>query len=159
MRILARPVQAKKPRSVLAAQVAYLYAGLIVLMVVAQLFSFDGFLGVLATYKLPFTVFSAYMIGALLVSSSVFALPFLLRMTVSEAFRAFSMVCSWLVAIIWILLVGWLASAAPPVETVGFLGDISLVPGWWMIFVALMLGILAVWSSWGLWPGKRRAAK
>lgn len=154
MSIFTQPVKANKPKTDLSAKMAILFAGILTIMTLAQLFTFEDFLLVLASYNLPFSAASSYFIGALLVSMGVFSLPFLLRMTVSHAFRWFSMICSWVVVAVWLKLVLWLAIVSPGVETVGFLGSLTQAPGWWALLFVVALVILAAWSSWGLWPAK-----
>lgn len=155
MSIFAQAERAIKPRTHHSGQMALLYAALIVLMVVAQLFTFDGFLTVLASFELPFGTSATYTIGAVLVAAEVFSLPFLLRMTLSRPFRWFSMICSWFVAGIWLFLTSWLLFMNIPVETVGFLGTVSLIPGPWTVLLSIAFAIIAAWTSWGLWPGRR----
>ena len=57
----------------------------------------------------------------------------------------------------------WLAITGPAVSSIGFLGAVvTLEPGLWTVFIALAFGILALWATWGLWPGlfrKKRAKK
>lgn len=159
MSIFAEPTVARTPRSKQSSQMAVLYAGFITLMLVAQLFTFDEFLILLGTFAFPFTIATAYIIGALLVTVELFALPFLLRMTVSHAFRWVSMVCAWFVSGLWLFLSVWAVTRVPSVESIGFLGSLPLTPGWWAVMVSLSFIILATWSSWGLWPGRRTDTK
>lgn len=157
MSILATPTPAPKPRSKDVPRIAFLYALIILAMVVTQLFTFDTFLELIASFGLPFGEQFTYFTGALIVITEVFALPFLLRMPLSKAFRWVSMVCSWIVSLIWIKLTMWIVITEQPVDNVGFLGTlVGLIPGWWAIFVAISLAILAGWASWGMWPGKRK---
>ncbi len=133
------------------------YAILLVVLVVAQLFTFDKFLPFLDTLGLPGGTRMAYFLGALVVSAEVFALPFLLRMPISRAFRWFSMFCGWLVAAIWVKLSFFIVFSDSSFDNVGYLGTlVKLTPGWWAIFFSLALVVLTIWASWGLWPGKRK---
>lgn len=134
-------------------RVAILYAVILVVMAVAQLFTFDEFLKLVTSFGLPGGIRSAYFLGSFLVVTEVFAIPFLLRMHLSTAFRWLSMICGWLVPIIWTILTVWIVMHDMGVSNVGFLGTtISLTPGWWAIFISIALGILAAWASWGMWP-------
>lgn len=136
---------------------AIAYAVVLGAMAVTQLFTFEHFLELIATFALPIGGELTYLTGALIVVTEIFALPFLLRMPLSKAFRWVSMVCSWLAPLIWITLTLWLVITEPLVDNVGLLGTIvGLLPGWWAVLVAVSLGILAAWASWGLWPGKRK---
>lgn len=134
-----------------------LLAILLLVMVVAQLFTFDHFLELLVTFSLPFGSATVPFVAAALVITEVFALPFLLRMPLSPAFRWVSMVSGWLATLLWVKLTFWVVVTEPLIESVGFLGTlVPLIPGWWAIFVALSLVILSGWASWGMWPGKRK---
>ena len=70
----------------------------------------------------------------------------------------------WLVPAVWLYIGLWLNLTVQAVDNAGILGaSVTLVPGWWVVFVSLALGVLAAWSAWGLWPSsvaarvKRRA--
>lgn len=133
-----------------------LYAVILVIFAVGQLFTFDKFIELVPSFQLPLGEVLQFAVAPLLVMAEVLALPFLLRMTLSPAFRWLSMVCGWLVAGLWTGISTWVVITRPAVDTIGYLGTIGeLTPGWWALFVPIALAILAVWSSWGLWPGKR----
>lgn len=133
--------------------ISLLYAVLLVVMAVAQLYTFDTFIELVANFNLPLGEAFAFAIAPLLVVFEVFALPFLLRMKLSPAFRVVSMVCGWLVALMWLFISLWLVTTYQPVETVGFLGTVgTLAPGWWAVLISASFGVLAFWTSWGMWP-------
>lgn len=156
MSIFVKATSAPVPKSPQVKQVAILYALLIVVMAVAQLFTFDTFIELTLSFSLPLAGVLVYLVAPLLVVCEVFALPFLLRMSISPAFRVVSMVCGWLVALKWLFITLWLLFTRQSVETVGFLGTIGdLSPGWWAVLFSISLGILAIWSSWGMWPISR----
>lgn len=157
MSIFVSPTPAPKSRTKDIQKIALLYAGILVVMVVAQLFSFEEFLAVVASFGYPGGESVAYLLAAFLVSAEVFALPFLLRMSLSTAFRWVSMVSGWLVATIWLVTSAWIVQTNAVVESIGFLGaTIPITPGWWAVFMSLSFGILATWASWGMWPGKKQ---
>ena len=156
MSIFVKSVPAQEPRSSESKKIAILYACILVVMAVTQLFTFDDFLVYFQSFGLPLSTELTYALLPTLIVAEVFAIPFLLRMRLSPAFRCVSMFFGWLVAVIWILLTFWLASTATQVSTVGFLGTlVDLTPGWWAVFISLSFAVLVAWSSWGLWPGKR----
>lgn len=129
------------------------YAVLLVVMVVAQLFTFESFLELIGSFGLPGGLVTAYVVGAVLIAAQVFALPFLLRMSLSPAFRMLSLLLAGLVADIWLVLTLWLAITQPAVTNVGFLGTVvEVMPGWWAVCIAVAFGILATWAAWGMWP-------
>jgi len=153
MSILVMAHPALKPRTEASRKISLLFAGVLVVMVVAQLFTFEDFLKTIEMMNLPFGMALSFALGPLIVVSEVFALPFLLRMQLSIAFRYLSMFLSWLAVAVWLCITVWLAVSYVPVETVGFLGSVvNLAPGWWSVCISIALVILATWSSWGLWP-------
>lgn len=146
----------KLPRTKDAGTIALFYAAVLVVLVTAQLFSFEKFIPLIETFALP-GMHTGRFIAVALVVCGVFALPFLLGMKLSEGMRWFSMVAGWIVPAVWLVLSLWFNITQPAVPNAGFLGtSIELEPGWWTVFVAIGLGILAAWSSWGRWPGRRQ---
>ncbi len=157
MSVFPRSQPALAPRSKAATQAALLYAVILVVMALGQLFTFEKFLDLMVSFQLPFGTGSAYTVASLLVACEVFAVPFLLRMQLSPAFRVFSMVLGWVAAVLWLGMTFWLVLTSHAATTVGFLGSVGdLTPGWWAVFVSLSYGILAAWASWGLWPFARK---
>jgi hypothetical protein len=134
-------------------QISLFYAVVLGAMALAQLYTFEEFTGLVFDFNLPFPDSLSYALVPLLIIFEVFALPFLLRMRVSPAFRVLSMVCGWLVAATWLFITLWLVITNQQVTSVGFLGTVAeLIPGAWAVFFSLALGILAYWVSWGMWP-------
>lgn len=157
MSFLRKPTPAPTPKTKDVKRIAIFYALLLVILAVAQLFTFEHFLQLLATFGFPGGDQFAYFLGAFIVTVEVFALPFLLRMPLSPAFRIFSMICGWLAAAVWLKIALWLALTETAVDTVGFLGTVTdLMPGWWAVFIGFALLILTTWASWGMWPGKSK---
>lgn len=160
MSILRTPTPAPVPKTKDVKRIATFYAAILVIMAVAQLFTFESFLQLVVSFDLPGGPQVAYYTAASLIVVEVFALPFLLRMPLSPAFRWVSLVCGWLVAVKWLIVTVWLAVQDNAVSTIGFLGTVvDMMPGWWAIFISITFGILAGWASWGMWPrhtGKRR---
>lgn len=143
--------------------VSMLLAVIILVMVVAQLFSYDKFIPLLEAFLLPIGEVGIRVLGALIVITEVLALPFLLRMRLSPAMRFMSMVSGWVALTIWLILQillnshRFLAIGATPTSNAGLLGaSVSVTVGWWSVFVMAALIVLAVWSAWGMWPGKQR---
>jgi len=160
MSIFVKPVPAPTSKTKDSQRVALFYAGILVIMAVAQLFSFEDFLKLITDFGFPGGAQFAYFLAAYLVTVEVFALPFLLRMPLSVAFRWLSMVAGWLVAFIWAVITVWLALYDGTVNNVGFLGTvIETIPGWWALCLSLALGILAAWASWGMWPCQQRVKR
>jgi hypothetical protein len=141
------------PKTANVKQISTLYAAILTIFVVAQLFTFEDFITLIQSYSLSGGLTFAYFLSSFIVVIEIFALPFLLRMRVSPLFRSMSMVCGWLAAALWLKLGLWLVFTDNTVNNVGFLGTVvQLTPGWWNVLFSLALGILAVWASWGMWP-------
>jgi hypothetical protein len=137
-------------------QIAVVYAVILVAFALAQLYTFDEFIGLIPSLGLPLGEVMIYALVPTIVAAEVFALPFLLRMKLSIGFRWFSMAMGWLVAALWLFIALSVVTRGVEATTIGFLGTVvDLVPGWWAVAVALGLAILTIWASWGLWPAKR----
>ncbi|HWT39813.1 MAG TPA: hypothetical protein VN081_00875 [Dongiaceae bacterium] len=155
MSFLPHPTPAPIPKTPAAKQIGILYTILLTAMAVGQLFNFPAFVVLFNSFAFPFPGWFNAMLPAFLIASEVFAIPFLLRMQLSPAFRWFSLFLGFLTAIIWLFVALWVITYYPLAKTIGFLGtDVHLVPGWWAVCMSLAFGILAVWAAWGLWPGK-----
>lgn len=157
MSIFVQATDAGKPKTKNVRTIALLYALIIIAFVVSQLFTFEAFMVLLASFGLPGGASAAHVLAAVFVITEVFALPFLLRMRLSPAMRVVSMVCGWLVALKWLALSLWVVLSVNAISNIGFLGDVvRLTPGWWTVFFSAALGILAAWASWGMWPVTRK---
>lgn len=157
MRFFVTPTLAQKPRTKESWQISLLYAGILLVFAVTQLFTFDTFLTFIYDLNSPLPAQGAIALPAVIVVCEVLALPFMLRMTLSPAFRFISMGCSWLVAGLWLFVSVWVIQYGFTSGSIGFLGTlVKLTPGYWAVAIALALGVLSAWSSWGLWPGKRK---
>ena len=153
MSFFRQPTPAPTPKSKDVSRISTFYAAILVVMVVAQLFTFEAFLELFANFGMPGGVVTGYALASVLVAAEVFALPFLLRMSLSPAFRWFSLVCAGLVSDIWLFVTIWILVVGADVATVGFLGTVvDTMPGWWAVFISLAFGILALWAAWGMWP-------
>jgi len=145
------------PKSSRAVRVALLYASVLVVFAVAQLFSFEKFLPLVRDFALPGGRPVAYFLAAFIVILEVFALPYLLRMQLSLTMRLLSMVMGWLVPLLWVGIALWLTLTGSTVTNIGFFGDVIVYsPGWLSVAVGLVLGGMAVCVSRGMWPIARR---
>lgn len=150
----AQITAAPEPRTKDSKKVAIFFAGVITVMLVAQLFTFED---VLVLFGDTFGQTQGQIIAALIVTIELFALPFLLRMQVSKAFRWVSLVCAGLVGVLWVVIAGWTVSMQPGAPSVGFLGSFDpLGAGLWAVFVAFALTVLGAWSIYGLWPLQKK---
>ena len=144
---------ATAPKTSNSKTIAIAYAVLLTVFAFTQLFWFEKFPALFESFG--FEPVLAVLTAALIVSLEVLAIPFLLRMRLSHAFRCLSMVCGWLVAIFWTSISLYVMISNTSASTVGFLGsEIPVTPGWWAVFMSLAILIMAIWASWGLWPAK-----
>jgi hypothetical protein len=113
--------------------VALAVAAVIVVMVTTQLVRFDTFVPILAhIFVTPTSLF----VGAGMVTVEVFALPFLLAMSLSPLARWTSMACAWGVAIGWTTL----GALSLPAHQVGYVGTFAaLRPGLWGVVFGVIL--------------------
>ena len=152
-KIIARP--APMPKTEDSKKIAWVYAGVLLVMVVLQIFNFKEFVDVFIGFW-PHHQTAGAVLAGVVAFSEVFAIPFLLRMKLSNGFRVFSMFLSWLVPAIWLFIAISLAGSAT-VKNVGVLGsEITVTPGLWVVFIITALALLSVWASWGLWPMPHR---
>jgi len=153
MSLLPIAIIAPAAKTAASRWVALVYAAILTVMAVAQLYSFDDFLVLAKTFGDISGVGGAYFVAAFLVTSEVLAIPFLLRMSLSPAFRWVSMILGWIVAATWLKVTIWLALQGAGTGNVGFLGTVvTVTPSWWAVLMSLALVALAAWSAWGLWP-------
>ena len=153
----AQATRPPRPKNLRAVRVALLYAAVLVVFAVAQLFSFEKFLPLVRDFALPGGRPLAYFLAAFIVIAEVFALPFLLRMQLSVAMRLLSMAMGWLVALLWLAIALWLTLTSSTVTNIGFFGGaVAFAPDWLAVAVGLVLGGMAVCVSRGMWPIIRR---
>ena len=138
------------------AKIALLYAIILIIMVVGQLFSFEKFIPLIESFSLPGGYGTATLVASVVVIAEIFALPFLLRMRLSPAMCVVSMACGWIVAVGWLKLTIWANVTANSLDNIGILGaSIDLPVGWWAVLFSLALLVLSVWTAWGMWPVKK----
>lgn len=154
MRFTVKAKPAPKPISKDASKIALIYAGILVVMAVAQLFTFEDFPVVISSYWLPgIGQEAAHFLAAFIVVIEVFSLPFLLRLKISTAMRVFSMILGWITSVFWLFIALWLQITVNSVASLGILGATIDVPaGWWAVAMTFGLMILSIWSSFGMWP-------
>ncbi|MNQ27624.1 hypothetical protein D3C85_408840 [compost metagenome] len=159
MRFFVTASSAPKPKSAYMPLVALVFAAIILSMAVAQLFHFEDFVPLLESYGLPGGIVSAHLFASCIVVLEVAALPFLLRMPLSPAMRFVSMVSGWLVVVLWLAVQVYLKVNGISLDNSGLLGTVVETNVSWMtVFGLLLLGVLAAWISWGMWPLAHRKA-
>ncbi len=138
--------------------VAWVYVALLVIMIVGQLVAFEGFLPLIsADYFAGQPYGEAALIGGLIVLTEVFAIPYLLRMTLSPLMRWFSLICSLFASAIWAKLVLLSVLGKEYVFNYGLFGSkVPLHSSAVAVVFSLILLVLAVISAWGLWPIRKK---
>lgn len=149
------PPESKTKDSALAAQV---YAGIVIVMVAAWLLGFNHFVVALDSYDLPVSN-NGLSAAIYLACAGILAVPFLLGMKLSPAMRIVSMLAGWATAVSWFGLSVWSTVFADRIDSVALIAPaFNLPPGWWMVILAAGICMLSAWSSWGLWPHRRRVS-
>lgn len=157
---MTKAKNAPQPRTKNIGIIAQFFAALLLVMAIGQLFSFEKFIPLLQEFNFPGGDPTALFVATVVVTSEIFALPFLLRMKLSPLMRIVSMICGWVAVSAWLKLTLWAIMTKPNVDTVGLLGaSVDLPVGWWSVLVSLALIVLAVWTTWGLWPYVKQSHK
>lgn len=159
MSFLVQPTDAPIPKTTNIRAVSLLLAAILIVMAVAQLFTFEDYSDVIAGVTGLSAVF-ATIVSAMIVVFEVAALPFLLSMRLSVLGRVVSMLGGWLTAVGWSSIALYSNSAMGSVSNSGILGATMPLPnGWWMTFFFAGVTVLVIWSSWGMWPLTRSLKK
>jgi hypothetical protein len=152
MSFFVQPTDAPTPKTANIRIVSLLLAAIFMVMVVAQLFTFEDYGDVIAGIT-GLSIAPATIVSAMIVIFEVAALPFLFSMRLSVLGRIVSMLSGWLAAVGWFLIVLYANVTMGSVSNSGVLGATVPVPsGWWMTFFFMGVIVLVVWSSWGMWP-------
>ncbi len=157
MSFFVQPTPPPTPRTKHIRTISLAFASVLVVMAVAQLFTFEKFPDVISGWWLPGGEVGAQLFAGLLVTFEVIALPFLLSMRLSLAMRILSMVAGWVVVATWLVIVLWQNMTMNVIANSGLLGaTVPLSVGWWSVLCFMGLGIVALWASWGMGPlGKK----
>lgn len=150
MSIFVEAIDPPKDKQPYIKRLAWVLAGVFLVMAVAQLFAFEKFVPLVESFWLPGGKPIAYLVTAVIVISEVFALPYLLGMRLSVAMRWVSKAFAFVALGIWLFISIWLNVTVNAVSNIGLLGTkLSLPVGWWAVFLILALIILATWVAWG----------
>jgi hypothetical protein len=149
-----------KPSTKSSGFVAYLYAFILIVMALSQLFAFDKYINHFESFNLPGGLLFAHVLPSVIVTVEVLAVPFLLRIHLSELMKVISMMLGWVVGFIWLQLSLLLVLKPNSVENIGIFGTkVTVTPSWWVVFFSVLLLIMSIWASWGLWPIKISSRK
>lgn len=151
-----KAVPAAPPKTKDSQKVA-LFLGIILgVMAFCQLITLPKFIGIIYDFNFLPTYYDASAFAATLIILQILAVPFLLRLKLSNGFRATSMIMGWLAVSVWVLLSLWMwLSPGIITDQSGLLGGVlPLVSGPWTVSFVGILAVAMAWSSWGLWPLK-----
>jgi hypothetical protein len=153
MSFFVHATEAKQVKSKNAQIAGIVVVAFLIIMVVAQLFTYEKFADVIRGLQLPIADELAPVVAALIVTLEVAMLPFLLRMRLSPLARIVSMVAGWAVLLFWLVLSFWVTVTFNIAPNSGVLGDtIALPAGAWMLTFFMALSVLDGWASYVLWP-------
>ena len=140
LRQIFPPIFFTSPVYFRAVVLAVVYLGVLL----AELFHFEKFPGIIEGYNLPGGHIVAIFIAGLLPLLAAVSLPCLISMQLSK--RA-HMICRTAVVAtpaVWVLLGIWLNTSAPATDNTGLFGATIVMPiGWWLVAFAL----LWLWSA------------
>ena len=134
---------------------AWLAAGMLIVMLVAQLFTYESFASVLSVV-LPFNDSVLVTIAsAKVVVLELLALPFLLNMRLSRLMRFVSAACAIVISVFWFFIV--LTNAH--VSNSALFGDTLKLPGGAVaaIWAAILLGALIYVCMWSMREAQPRS--
>lgn len=148
--------QPSKPKNKYTEITAYIQAAILVVLSLIQLFFLQDFLDIFTNMELG-TQSQAYLLGAFIIWAEVFSIPFLLRMKLSRAFRAFCMLLLWVITIFWLYLALRLPFDGRDSGLLG--GFIKVSSGLPLAVFAIIFGSLSMNNIWGLRPLDRKLTK
>lgn len=153
MKFFVEPTNPPQDKRPYIRHLAWLLAGVLIVLALSQLFAFEKFVPLVESFWLPGGKPAAYLVASLIGVSEVFALPFLLGMRLSPAMRSISAALAVLAPALWLYIALWLNLTTNAVSNIGILGtSLPLPVGWWAVFLVAALLILAIWVVWGRWP-------
>lgn len=128
--------------------VPYFVTAITVLMLLAQLLTFDKYVPIISTYYVPGGLVATKIVAAMLVLGELLALPFWLRMNLSPLFRLTSMASGVFFVFLWILLLAWALANSLTLDNTGHFGAVLQNPlSWWVLIAHLFLIGLTVFSA------------
>lgn len=120
-------------------------AGVMIVLVVMQLFSFEEYPGLIADFQLPGGIIVAWMIAILIPFLEIASLPYLLSMRISPKIRKFSKWAVLAIGVVWTLISLWVVfRMGTSVESGIFGATLTANSGWWMVIFSGLL----LWSGW-----------
>jgi hypothetical protein len=124
---------------------AFTVAGVMVVLAVTQLFTFEDYPGLIADFQLPGGMFTAWTLAIFIPLIEIASLPYLLSMKIVPKFRLVSKWAVLAAGVIWTLISLWVAiRMGTSVESGIFGATLTTYSGWWMVIFSGLL----LWSGW-----------
>ncbi len=132
------------------------FACLTIIMLVAQLFTFEDTAPLIESFGLGGGEPFAKVLAGCIVIAELLALPFLLRMRLSPLMRMVSMVSGWVAALWWVYIALFSLAAGTSIANVGFFGVVVNIPsGILAVVLATIVASATIWATNVLWRGAR----
>lgn len=122
-------------------------------LAVAQMVSFEEFVAALQDYQLAPYIWTV-VLGLLLISLEVFAVPFLLRLSLSRLAWACSAVCALLLPLAWTLMTVVALVLNHSVPNAGYVGGFIKLPVGGLVLVLNLVWLTATWVGFGRLGGR-----
>ncbi len=124
---------------------ALVYAVLIVLCMLGQLFRFDHIISAVVDENM-FGGQLGVVFWTVLAVVQLFALPFLLRLHMSQLMRLVSVIAALLVPLFWAGLLGWQLSVSS--QTLGVFGtEVTQLNVWWVTGILIIVALVGASAS------------
>ncbi len=124
---------------------AFALAMVMLVLIVMQLFRFERYPDLIATFRIPGSMTVAWLIAIALPLLEIASLPYLLSMKVHDRVRRWSKRAVIVTGAAWLALSVWVAvQMNTSVESGIFGATLTTSSGWWMVAFAVLL----LWSGW-----------
>ena len=145
---------AQAPKTKDSQKIAIFLGVVLSIMAICQLLTLQKFIGILYDFNLFPSYSDTSAFAATLIIFEILAVPFLLRLKLSNGFRATSMIMGWLAILAWVFLSFWMwLNTGIATDQSGLLGGlVPLISGPWIVTFTLASSVAMAWASWGLWP-------
>jgi len=124
---------------------AFTVAGVMIALVVIQLFTFENYPGLIGNFQLPGGIVVAWILAILIPFLEIASLPYLLSMKIPVRIRLASRWAVLATGAAWILISLWVViRMGTSVESGIFGATLATESGWWMVVFSGLL----FWSGW-----------
>lgn len=144
-------VAAPQPKAKWVIPVSLGYAVVLTGMSLAQLFTLEDLIPIVNDYWLPGGAGAASLFTCVVIVAQIFALPYLLRMTISPLLRIVGAVLSFVAPLMWLGVAIYALATNRVLENGGLLGEKVPIPADGLqVAGAVILIVLAAASAYGL---------